>query len=427
MSGSIVANAPAEKPGSGILGEQNRWLYVIIGFLISIVLGLLYAWSIFVLPLEKQFGWTRAQTSLAFTFSIVFFVVGMITGGKHLDKKGPRIVLSIGSIVLAMGLFIASFTQSLPMLYVSYGVFCGFGIGYANVCPIGTVLRWFPDRRGLVSGILVMGFGLAAFVLGSWANYVIQGMGWEWAFRLFGVLSVAFCVGGAQLMKYPAPGWVPATFTQNAGAGKKTKVSACDYTWKQMIQTSTWWIWWTFHLVMLTGGLMVIGHIVPFAVEGGVSNAQAVFAMGVFSVFNGLGRLEIGYLWDKIGRNATMMINAVTMLLGLVCLNYIVPVVGYGALLVAVTLIGASFGGAIPVASSLISASFGSKNFGLNYGLATTPMVFAATVGPYLAGYIRTATKSYESAILTAAFLAAIGIVTGLIVRDPSSLKAKDK
>ena len=259
----------------------NRWVYVFVGFLISLVLGLLYAWSIIVIPLEKQFGWTRAQTSLAFTISIIFFVVGMIAGGKHTDKKGPRIVVSIGSLVLASGFFLASLTESLVHLYVSYGVLCGFGIGYANVAPMVTAMRWFPDRRGLVSGILVMGFGLAAFVLGSTAGYVIVKVGWEWAFRLFATLSLLFCLVGAQFLKYPPAGWVPKTMQKAYSAAGPVRLVE-DYDWREMFRTSTWWIWWTFHLVILTGGLMIVGHIVPFAVESGGLHSVRSLCHGSF-------------------------------------------------------------------------------------------------------------------------------------------------
>lgn len=413
MASRETKPAPADRTDAG----ANRWLYVIVGFMISLVLGLLYAWSIFVIPLEKQFGWTRAQTSLAFTISIIFFVVGMIAGGKHTDKKGPRVVVSIGSIVLAVGFFLASMTDSLIHLYISYGVLCGFGIGYANIAPMATAMRWFPDRRGFVSGILVMGFGLAAFVLGSTAGYIIIKVGWEWAFKLFAALSLVFCLLGAQFLKYPPAGWLPAGMQQAGPAGPARKTQ--DYDWREMFRTSTWWIWWTFHLVILTGGLMIIGHIVPFAVEGGVSTASAVFAMGVFSVCNGLGRLAVGLLWDKLGRNHTMTITGVVMLVGLLCLGLLVGKFGYGALLVAVILIGASFGGAVPIASSLIASSFGSKHFGTNYGIATTPLMVGAIIGPYLGGYIRTLTKSYEYAIFTSVALAVIGIITGIIIKDP--------
>jgi MFS transporter, OFA family, oxalate/formate antiporter len=416
--GVTATEATNSAPVNTTLAESNRWLFVMVGFLISLVLGLLYAWSIFVIPLEKQFGWTRAQTSLAFTISIIFFVVGMIAGGKHTDKKGPRVVVSIGSLVLAAGFFLASLTNSLIHLYLSYGVLCGFGIGYANIAPMVTAMRWFPDRRGLVSGILVMGFGLAAFVLGSTAGYIIAKVGWEWAFRLFAILSLLFCLLGAQFMKYPPPGWLPDGMRHGSaatGPARKTQ----DYDWRQMFRTSTWWIWWTFHLAILTGGLMIIGHIVPFAVESGVSTAQAVFAMGVFSVCNGLGRVAVGLLWDNLGRNRTMIIAGVIMFAGLLSLGTLVSQFGYAAMLVAVVLIGASFGGAVPIASSLIASSFGNKHFGTNYGIATTPLMVGAIIGPYLGGYIRTLTNSYEIAIFTSAALAIIGIITGIIIKDP--------
>ena len=406
---------------SGIFGIQNRWKYILIGFGMSLVLGLLYAWSIFVMPLEKEFGWNRAQTSLAFTISIVFFVLGMIIGGRHGDKNTPRAVVTIGSTILTLGFFMVSFTSSLPMLYISYGVLCGFGIGFANITPISVAMRWFPDKRGLVSGILVMGFGLAGFLLGSLAGQIIESMSWPWAFRLFGVLSFVICLIGAQFLKEPDKDFVPPA-TKSADTAQKTSqtVTQQDYNWRQMFKTTTWWIWWTFHLVLFTGGLMIIGHIVPFAIEGGVSKGKAIAAMGMFAVSNGVGRLIIGAMWDRLGRNITMSLDALIMLCGLLCLNYLVPSAGYPLLLISVILIGTSFGGAVPIASAVVSTSFGTKYFGFNYGLATTPLIIGAILGPYLGGYFRTLTQSYELAILASAGLSVIGILAGIIIRDPS-------
>ncbi|KIX11252.1 L-lactate MFS transporter [Dethiosulfatarculus sandiegensis] len=410
---------------SGILGEKNRWLQVIIGFLISLTLGLLYAWSIFVMPLEKQFGWSRAETSMAFTISIVFFVIGMIMGGKHNDKKGPRVVVTIGSACLTAGFFLAATTESLTTLYLSYGVLCGFGIGYANIAPIAVAMRWFPDRRGLVSGILVMGFGLAAFVLGSAASKIISSMGWPTAFRVLGGTSLVLCLFGAQFMKYPPEGFLPKGMEKPKTVQNKeaTKQKAQDYDWKQMMGTATWWFWWTFHLMVLTGGLMVIGHIVPFALESGVSKDSAIFAMGVFAVMNGLGRLLIGALWDRMGRNKTMILNAALMLIGLLCLGLLVKSLHFPILVLAVLLIGLAYGGCIPIASSLISACFGNKFFGINYGLATTPLLIAAMVGPFLGGYLYTTTHSYDTAIMISAALSVVGVLTGMLIKDPTPLK----
>lgn len=418
---SMKETVPA--PESGLLGLENRWKYILIGFGMSLVLGLLYAWSIFVIPLEKQFGWDRAQTSLAFTISIVFFVLGMMAGGRHGDTHTPRAVVTIGSTILTLGFFMVSFTGSLPLLYLSYGGLCGFGIGFANVSPIAVAMRWFPDKRGLVSGILVMGFGLAGFLLGSLAGTIIESMGWQWAFRLFGVLSFMICLLGAQFLKYPDDTFNPvpkkATDTKGSAASPNPTVPAMDYDWRQMFKTATWWIWWTFHLVLLIGGLMIIGHIVPYAIEGGVTKAKAIAAMGVFSVANGAGRLIIGALWDRLGRNVSMALNAAVMLCGLLSLNFLVPTVGYPLLLVSVVLIGIAFGGAIPIASAIISTAFGTKNFGFNYGLATTPLVIAAILGPYLGGYLHIKTHSYEFAILLSAGLSVLGILAGMIIRDP--------
>jgi OFA family oxalate/formate antiporter-like MFS transporter len=345
----------------------------------------------------------------------------MILGGKHNDKKGPRVVVTIGSACLTAGFFLAATTESLTTLYLSYGVLCGFGIGYANIAPIAVAMRWFPDKRGLVSGILVMGFGLAAFVLGSAASEIISTMGWPTAFRVLGGTSLVLCLLGAQFMKYPPEGFAPKGMEkpQTAKTAEPDKTKARNYDWKQMMGTATWWWWWTFHLMVLTGGLMVIGHIVPFALESGVNKDSAVFAMGVFAVMNGLGRLLIGALWDRLGRNKTMTLNAALMLIGLLCLGFLVEVLHFPILVTAVLLIGLAYGGCIPIASSLISACFGNKYFGINYGLATTPLLIGAMVGPFLGGYLHTTTQNYDTAIMISAALSIVGILAGIVIKDP--------
>jgi hypothetical protein len=147
---------------AGAAATKSRWIYLVIGFVVSIVLGLVYAWSIFTLPLEKAFGWTRSDTSLAFSFSIVTLSIGMIFGGRIQDRKGPKLVAVAGAACLAIGFFAASFTTSLWMLYVFYGVMVGLGVGLIYICLISVVARWYPDRRGLGMGILTMGLGLIA-------------------------------------------------------------------------------------------------------------------------------------------------------------------------------------------------------------------------------------------------------------------------
>ncbi len=229
----------------------------------------------------------------------------MVLGGRHTDKKGPRVVVSIGAALLTAGFFLASFAESLGVLYLSYGVLCGFGIGYANIAPMAAAMRWFPDRRGLVSGILVMGFGLAAFVLGAAASQIIASMGWPTAFRVLGGLSLVLCLLGAQFMKFPPPaGRPPGQAAAAAGAAAAGGLPVAPDDRHR-------------HLVVVVdhpsggahGGLWSSAHR-ALRPGGGIRRESAVFAMGVFAVCNGLGRLVVGALWDRLGRNLTMALNA---------------------------------------------------------------------------------------------------------------------
>ena len=178
-----------------------------------------------------------------------------------------------------------------------------------------------------------------------------------------------------------------------------------------MFKTSTWWLWWLYHLFILTGGLVLIGHIVPFAVENRISSARAAFAMGVFSVSNGAGRLLGRRSVGKFGRNNTMVFNSSTLIIGMVSLLFLTKNFGYAGLTFSIILIGLSYGGSVPNRfPALISSCFGNKNFGTNYGLGTTPLIIGALVGPYLGGYIRAATSSYEAVIYCSAGFAILAL-----------------
>lgn len=188
----------------------NRWWIVVAAIFIQICLGALYVWSIFVVPLEQDFGWTRAELSLAFTIASVTFVLVMIWAGRLQDRIGPRIVCSAGGVLVGLGLILASFTPSLVWLYLTYGLIHGAGIGFCYICPLAAGLKWFPDKRGLVAGLTVGGFGGGTLIFAPLGVHLMgPGMDWSRTFMIMGVLFLAVIIAMSQLLRNPPAGWKP--------------------------------------------------------------------------------------------------------------------------------------------------------------------------------------------------------------------------
>ena len=189
---------------------MNRWRVVVGGVSMNLALGSLYAWSVFVLPLEKEFGWTRAQTSWVFTIAVLMFAATFILAGRIQDARGPRLCALLGAVLVSAGFFLASFTTSLVFLYVIFGVVVGAGNGFGYSTPMPVASKWFPDKRGLVVGLMVGGYGASSAILGPVATNLISSLGWRPTFRLLGVLFFVMGMIGAWLLKNPPAGYRPA-------------------------------------------------------------------------------------------------------------------------------------------------------------------------------------------------------------------------
>ncbi len=187
---------------------NNRWFYVVIGIILFLFLGLLYAWSLFIAPLEKDFGWTRSQTSLIFTISIIFFCLGGIAGGFITGRKSPGFTILVSAVLLLCGFAASSQINSLPAIFITYGVISGFGIGLSYNAVISAVTRWFPEKPGVISGFLLMGFGLGGMLLGSTANSLIKAMGWRETFLLLGIAFGIVVFIGSRLLMFPPSDYV---------------------------------------------------------------------------------------------------------------------------------------------------------------------------------------------------------------------------
>lgn len=393
--------------------EINRKRYVVSGFFVLLVLGLLYAWSVFVIPIENEFGWTRGETSLTFSISMICFSLGLIVSGSLISFRGPKTVAVLGGIFVLIGFALASFTKSLIELYIFYGVIGGLAIGVTYNCALSTAIKWYPDKRGLISGVLTMGFGLGGLILGSGANVLINMFGWRNTLRICGILSFLIVFVLAQILIFPKR---DSVFSDS---DNQQLIENNDATWREMLKTPAFWTIWFWQIFIMAGGLGIIGHSVPYAIENGIDEKTAVLAMGLLSVFNGAGRLVFGILWDKIGRTKAMVIDASILCIALGSINFFTSRFGFIGLIIPMVLCGMAYGGMIPLASSITAYFYGNKNFSINYGFVTTAVTIGAVLGPYMSGHIKAITGQYDIAFYILSGFAFISVILSILIKKP--------
>lgn len=389
----------------------NRWLIVAAGIVIQLCLGTLYAFSVFRNPLMEKFGWTVTQTSLAFTITLIFFTVTMVFAGLWQDKVGPRLVGSMGGLLLGLGCLLASQTNSLMMLYLSYGVIAGSGVGFAYVTPIATIVKWFPDKRGLMTGVAVFGFGAGSLVFAPLASKLISSYGVLNAFGILGIIFIIAVTGSAQLLQNPPDGWKPAGWNPRHSKIKVSFPKSEDYPPGKMLGTLRFWVVWAMYFVGAAAGLMIISQAAPMAEEMvGLSKESAAAAVGVLAIFNGLGRLFWGAISDRIGRNLSLM-----LMFGVYAadLFLVLPnAASYAGYLFGICTAALSFGGYLALMPAITADYFGTRNYGINYGWMFTAYGAASLFGPLLIAQIKEISGGYAQAlyILAALSLAGIGL-----------------
>ena len=398
---------------------MNRWRVVVGGVLMNLALGSLYAWSVFVAPLEKEFGWTRAETSLVFTIAVVTFAITFIFGGRLQDRRGPRSAALIGAVLVSLGFLLTSATSSLTYLYLVFGVVVGAGNGFGYATPIPVMAKWFPDRRGLAVGLAVAGYGGGSAIFGPLAgNWLIPTYGWRATFQILGVIFFIMTMVGAFLLRNPPVGYRPAGWAPAPAA--KAAATTYEFSPGETLRTPTFYFMWIAYALGTSAGLMVISQLVPFARGQGVPLALATTAIFIGAIGNASGRIFSGWMSDALGRlnvlRAMIGISAVAMV--------ILPHTGGIAavpvfLFLMVFIVYYCYGTQLSVNASTTSDFWGTKNAGINYGMLFTAWGVAGIIGPRIGGVLFDKYKNYQVAFYTAAVLAVVALLAELLARRP--------
>lgn len=381
--------------------NNKRWLYLGMGTLTLLFLGLIYAWSIFRTPFGEMYpDWSISQLSLTFTISMIFFCLGGFAGGLLSKKLSIGVRMLISAAMLLVGFFAVSMMKadspgpSLTMLYIFYGVFGGGGVGVAYNGVIGTINKWFPDKVGLASGIMLMGFGLGGLVLGSVVNTMIGSLGLLQVFRVLGIAICAVCVLAAIIIKSPTAedSAVLADLSAKKDAGSETEVR--NYTAGEMMKTARFWFFVIWAILLNAAGLLVINSAANISVAFG---GAAILGM-IVSLFNGAGRIIAGNNFDRRGRFFSTLVNNAFMLAAGILLTLGGMSGKYIFILCGLVFVGLAYGGCPTITSAYINKAFGPANFPTNFSIANFSLIPAATIGPMISSaLLESAGGSYQT------------------------------
>jgi len=395
----------------------ERWWIAFAGILLQMALGAVYAWSVFRVPLAKQFHWTISEVTLTFTIAIMVLGFASFFGGLWLKRVGPRVVALTGGALYGFGVFLASFSEhGLWWLYLTYGVIGGIGLGFAYIVPISVLVKWFPDRRGLMTGIAVGGFGAGALVTAPVATRLIQSVGVLHTFAYLGIAFFIISVASGYFMENPPEGWQPEGWTpKQKEQGQK---SAKDLTLGGALKTWQWWALWLLLFLNTSAGISIISQEAPMFQElAKVTAIVAAGMVGVVSIGNALGRVFWAWASDTMGRRVTF---AVMFILQIVLFWFLPSLHSAGAVTTVGFIILMCYGGGFGTMPAFAADYFGSANVGSIYGLMLTAWGFASAFGPLLIAHMRQSSGSFTGGLHVIAVVMAISVVLPLLVRPPA-------
>ncbi len=403
--------------------KLNRWVYAIIGVIVLVFAGLVYAWSVISKPIEATFAgeWTKAQLSMTFTLTMAMFCIGCLLGGILAKKVKARYYVLASGVLFFAGFMLASGTQSLPTLYLGFGVMAGLASGLAYNAVMSTMSAWFPDKQGLVSGILLMGFGIGSFIIGKvYAAYTPSdgGDGWRASFKVFAIILLVVMVVCSFFFVRPG-----ADFKPPAAENKKVvREPALDIPTSQMVRKVPFWLYYIWAILLSAAGLALVSQANGIAEQVGphVSAGNLATVVGLISIMNGVGRVFFGGLFDKKGYRFTMILDMIVFIIASGILILALKSGNFAFIVLGFIVGGFAYSGVTPTNSAIISDFFGRTNYPMNFSLINTNLIVASFAST-IAGKLYDASQSYMSTIFMMLGVTIVGFIVFIGIRRPKT------
>jgi MFS transporter, OFA family, oxalate/formate antiporter len=398
----------------------NRWGIAVAAVVMQICLGAVYGWSVFKIPLIRNMGWKETDVQLNFTLAIVFLGVGTVIGGLWQDRVGPRKVASVAGVLYGVGYLVAAYAvshQSLTIMYLGYGVLSGIGMGMGYITPVATLVKWFPDRRGLMTGVAVCGYGAGALVMSPIAASLIPTKGISATFAYFGIVYLILVVAAAQFYANPPQGSRLAGWEPRGAVAKAA--STYDFTVKEAVSTWQFWLLWVMLFLNVSAGIMIISQASPMAQSKefvGMTAKAAASMVGLISIFNALGRVFWAWVSDMLGRSRVYFI---LYLIQAIVFFTLPRIHGATTFSVMFAIIGLCYGGGFGTMPSFTADFFGAKYMGGIYGWILLAWGAGAIPSPIMIAKRHQATGQFSSSIYVIAIVMVCSLVLPLLARRP--------
>lgn len=396
---------------------KNRWLIAASAVGIHVSIGAVYAYSVLKKPLLESLGWEYKDTAWAFSIAILFLGLSAAFLGRMVERMGPRKSGMLAAIFYGLGLIISGLAiqlSNLYLFYLGYGVISAIGLGVGYICPLSTLVKWFPDRRGLATGLAIMGFGFGALVASSIIQYLIEGVGIAITFYVLGASYFAVMMSSAQYLAPPPEGWMPEGLSEEGGS-KPIKTGLAELSSVEAFSTVRFYYLWLMLFLNVTCGIAVISIASPLSQEvAGLTPIAATAMVGAMGLFNGLGRIGWASISDVVGRPMTF-----TAFFGIQIVAFFLlpqttnPYLFQGIVFLILT----CYGGGFATMPAYVGDLFGTKNLSAIYGNVLTAWAAAGLVGPQLAAYVRSSTGSYEQVLYIFAGLFVIALILSVLIQ----------
>ncbi len=380
-----------------MIKTKNRWFIVVAAMAIHMCIGSIYAWSVYVNPIQSTMQWTLIDVTLTFSVAIFFLGLSAALMGKYVERKGPRVAATLAAILFGLGTIgsgVAIHFESKTLLYLTYGVLGGAGLGIGYISPVSMLVKWFPDRRGMATGLAIMGFGFASAISGPAIKVLIDSVGIASTFYILGVIYFIIMLGAAQYLSNPPQGYMPEHFSNAIASGKKKiKKDLVNITRDEAIKTFRFHGLWAMLFINVTCGIAIISVASPLLQEVvGISALAAASAVGLMGIFNGAGRIIWASISDYITRPIVFVVFFFTQIIAFYLLTTVTSVLLFQILLFYIM---TCYGGAFASVPAYIGDIFGTKELGAIHGYILTAWALAGLAGPIIIAYVKDVTGSY--------------------------------